>query len=262
MLIAGEPSGDLLAAELVAALRNRLVADGQPEPAFIGAGGAQMSAMGVRLSIDLTQFAIIGLSDVLKNLWRLRRMLRQMLDLACAERPDAIICVDYGGFNRRFVAAMRTRKIAGWRPRLVQYVSPQVWASRPSRARTLARDLDLLISILPIEKPWYAARHPQLRVDFVGHPILDRHPAALASLSSLPHPIAADDSPQVLLLPGSRPSEIGNHWPVMVAAARLVQAECPAHWIAVFTNESMRQRALEIDGGHGIPLEARVGGLN
>ncbi|MGE4183354.1 MAG: lipid-A-disaccharide synthase, partial [Limisphaerales bacterium] len=264
MLIAGEPSGDLLAAELVAELRAQLLAEGREAPEFVGAGGPQMAAAGVRLSIDLTRFAIIGLSDVLRNLWRLRGILRQMLDLACSERPDAVICVDYGGFNRRFAAAMRARQKPDWRPRLVQYVSPQVWASRPSRARTLARDLDLLISILPIEKPWYAARHPRLRVDFVGHPILDRHPAALGGSPEdlSPHGEDTSQPPRVLLLPGSRPSEIAHHWPVMVEAARLVHPNHPARWFAVFTNESLRDLATRIDGGQGFPLETRVGGLD
>ena len=262
MLIAGEPSGDLLAAELVHALRTRLVSAGAPEPAFLGAGGPQMAAAGVQLATDLTRFAIIGLSDVLRNLWCLRRILRDMLDVAFAERPDAIICIDYGGFNRRFAAALRARQPADWHPKLIQYVSPQVWASRPSRAKTLARDLDLLISILPIEKPWYAARYPKLRVDFVGHPILDRHPAALAALDAPSWSPTSDASPRVLLLPGSRSSEIAHHWPVMAAAARLVQNSRPAHWMAVFTCERLRQRALELDGAQGISLETRIGGLD
>ncbi len=262
MLIAGEPSGDLLAAELVHALRTRLISAGAPEPAFLGAGGPKMAGAGVQLATDLTQFAIIGLSDVLRNLWRLRRILRDMLDLACAERPDAIICVDYGGFNRRFAAALRARQPADWHPKLIQYVSPQVWASRPSRAKTLARDLDLLICILPIEKAWYAARYPNLRVDFVGHPILDRHPAAHANLDEPTTSSTPDAKPRVLLLPGSRSSEIAHHWPVMAAAARLVQASHPAHWTAVFTSEHLRRRALELDDAQGIGLETRMGCLD
>ncbi len=262
MLIAGEPSGDLLAAELVTALRRRLAEAGEPDPSFFGAGGPQMAANGVRITTDLTRFAIIGLSDVIRNLWRLRRILREMLDLACAERPDAVVCIDYGGFNRRFAAAIRARQPDDWHPRLVQYVSPQVWASRPARAQTLARDLDLLISILPIEKPWYAARHPRLRVDFVGHPILDRHPAALARLDTPPDDPGAPPPPRVLLLPGSRPSEIAHHWPVMTAAARQVETAVPTRWLAVFTNDAMRSLALRIDPAHGIPLETRIGGLD
>jgi lipid-A-disaccharide synthase len=257
MLIAGEPSGDLLAGELAEALRNAVQARGAPPPHFFGAGGPRMAAAGVDLALDLTQFAIIGLADVLRNIWRLRQILQEMLDLACARRPDAIICVDYGGFNRRFAAALRARQPPGWSPKLVQYVSPQVWASRPSRAKTLARDLDLLISILPIEKPWYARRFPSFRVEFVGHPIVDRHPTAREVRAPEP-----DAPPRVLLLPGSRPSEIARHWPLMIAAARRVHLSTPAHWIAVFIDESQRTAAMEANPGDGVPLETRVGGLS
>lgn len=257
MLIAGEPSGDLLAQELVDALRQEVAARGAPPPRFFGAGGPRMKEAGVQLSLDLTQFAIIGLADVLRNIWRLRQILEQMLELASTQRPDVIICVDYGGFNRRFAAALRARQREDWRPLLVQYVSPQVWASRPGRAKTLARDLDLLISILPLEKAWYAHRFPSFRVDFVGHPIVDRHPAAL--LADNP---PADSASRVVLLPGSRPSEVARHWPLMTAAARQIQAQSPAEWIAVFNDESLRNLALTSDDGAGLPLQIRVGGLS
>jgi lipid-A-disaccharide synthase len=216
-----------------------------------------MAAEGVEVALDLTQFAIIGLADVLWNLWRLRQILEEMLQLAEARRPDAVVCVDYGGFNSRFAAALRARQTPDWRPRLVQYVSPQVWASRPGRARTLARDLDLLISILPLEQPWYRDRFPQFRVDFVGHPIVDRHPAARRLETPAP-----PDAPRVLLLPGSRPSEIARHWPLMAAVARLIQAEMPVRWIAVFLDESLRAGADAADPGTGLNLEKRVGGLS
>jgi lipid-A-disaccharide synthase len=256
MLIAGEPSGDMLAAELAEALRDQVVKRGEPPPQFFGAGGPRMAAAGVELALDLTQFAIIGLADVLRNLWRLRQILQGMLDLACSRRPDAIICVDYGGFNRRFAAALRARQPADWSPRLVQYVSPQVWASRPGRARTLARDLDLLISILPIEKSWYAERFPSFRVEFVGHPIVDRHPDAARAVEVPANP------PRVLLLPGSRLSEIARHWPLMVEAARLVQAQTPVDWQAVFLDDARKSAALAADGATGLPLTCVVGGLS
>lgn len=257
MFIAGEPSGDLLAAELVRALTDRITAADRPAPVFFGAGGPAMAAAGVELTLDLTRYAIIGLADVLRNLWRLRGILGDMLTLAETRRPDAIVCVDYGGFNRRFAAALRSRQATGWRPKLVQYVSPQVWASRPSRARTLARDLDLLISILPLEKPWYAVRYPEFPVEFVGHPIVDRHPAALRPPESL-----SSSPPKVLLLPGSRPSEVHRHWPVMIATARRIQQATPVSWMAVFIDESLRTAALSLDPGTGLTLETRVGGLS
>lgn len=257
MFIAGEPSGDLLAAELVHALRGQTSLPGGPAPVFFGAGGPAMAAAGVDLDLDLTRYAIIGLADVLRNLWRLRKILARMLDLAVARRPDAIVCVDYGGFNRRFAAAIRARQAADWTPRLIQYVSPQVWASRPGRARTLARDLDLLISILPQEKAWYAARHPEFRVEFVGHPIVDRHPAA----RSLP-PSAPPGIPRIVLLPGSRPGEIRRHWSLMVEVVRRIHGRVPLQAVGIFLNDASRDAATGIDSGTGLPLELQVGGLS
>lgn len=255
MLIAGEPSGDLLAAELVQSLRRLALQQHRPPFRFFGAGGPQMAAAGVALELDLTRFAVIGLADVLRQLWNFRRILHRLVDLAVEQHPEVIVCVDYGGFNRRFAAALRQRTFPHRQPRLVQYVSPQVWASRAGRARTLARDLDLLISILPHEKAWYAARHPQLRVDYVGHPIVDRHPNA-----RLPHSPSPSESPRILLLPGSRPSEIRRHWPLMVETARATPFP-GVQWIAVFVSEASRQAALRDLSAADLNLETHVGGL-
>ena len=173
MLIAGEASGDLLAAELVSALRGQL-ADAQ----FFGAGGAKMSAVGVELAFDMTQHSVIGITDVLKKILKFRRLFNQLLTLAIERKPDVVIGVDYGGFNLRFGQAIkkyvRENPFSKWEPKIVQFVSPQVWASRPGRADKLARDSDLLLSIFPFEKAWYAKRVPQLRVEFVGHPMVER----------------------------------------------------------------------------------------
>ena len=136
MLIAGETSGDLLAAELVDALR-----DQSPGATFFGAGGARMSAAGVELAFDLTQHAVIGITDVLKNIFKFRRLFNQLLALAIERQPDFIIGVDDGGFNLRFGHAVkkhvRDNPFAKWNPKIIQFVSPQVWASRPGRADKL-----------------------------------------------------------------------------------------------------------------------------
>ena len=175
MLIAGEPSGDLLAAELVQALREQL-----PAPVrFFAAGGPRLAEAGVELLLDLTQHAVVGLVEVIRRYGQFKRIFDQLLEQAVARRPDLIVCVDFSGFNRRFGHALRweiqVRGLQGWRPRIVQYVSPQVWASRPGRARAMARDFDLLLAIFPFEKEWYAQRVPGFPVEFVGHPIVDRH---------------------------------------------------------------------------------------
>ncbi len=193
MLIAGEASGDMLAAELVRALRQavpeagaRPATDYQPlhaglEPRFFGAGGPQMAAAGVELALDMTVHSVIGLSEALRNYLKFRRLFHQLFQLARERQPDAIICVDFSGFNRRFAHAIRqyTRARADWfhdwNPKIIQYVSPQVWASREGRAYQMARDYDLVLSIFPFEKAWYAKRVPQLRVEFIGHPIAERY---------------------------------------------------------------------------------------
>jgi len=221
MLIAGEASGDLLAAELVAALRDQM-----PSARFFGAGGPRMAATGVKLAFDMTQHAVTGLTDVLKNYFKFKRLFEQLLALAIERQPDAVIGVDFGGFNLRFGAAVkawvRKNPEAGWNPKIIQYVSPQVWASRPGRAKKLEADYDLLLSIFPFEKIWYSQRAPKLRVVFVGHPMLERAPAPKPALR------ADGAGPLVLLLPGSRKSELQRHLPVMFAAWERIQAAVPA----------------------------------
>ena len=224
MLIAGEASGDLLAAELVSALRGQL-----PDATFFGAGGAKMSAAGVELAFDLTQHSVIGITDVLKNILKFRRLFNQLLALAIERKPDVVIGVDYGGFNLRFGQAIkkyvRENPFSKWDPKIVQFVSPQVWASRPGRADKLARDYDLLLSIFPFEKVWYAKRVPQLRVEFVGHPMIGRF--ANDDLRFTRESIVNRQS-QILLLPGSRTSELKKHLPVMLGALKLIQEKLSA----------------------------------
>ena len=229
MLIAGEASGDLLAAELVSALREK-----SPDAQFFGGGGAKMAAAGVELAFDMTQHAVIGITDVLKNILKFRRLFNQLLALAIERKPDVIIGVDYGGFNLRFghavKAYIRDNPFSKWNPKIVQFVSPQVWASRPGRADKMARDYDLLLSIFPFEKAWYAQRVPQFRVEFVGHPMIGRfanddlrftrrEPANTSLVTR---------HPQLLLLPGSRKSELKKHLPPMLEALKLIQEKLPA----------------------------------
>lgn len=211
MLIAGDPSGDMLAAELVAALHDKVLArsghlsqDAQPlhtalAPRFFGAGGPKMAAAGVEQVFDLTEHSVIGFAEVLKNLGKFRRLFKRLLRVAIERQPDVIIGVDYGGFNLRFAKAIRAHARAhrnlfsNWNPKIVQFVSPQVWASRASRAYTLAENHDLLLSIFPFEQAWYAQRVPGLRVEFVGHPMVGR------SLKSEVQSLKSEGAPVVSL---------------------------------------------------------------
>jgi len=259
MLIAGEASGDLLAAELVSALRGQL-----PDAQFFGAGGAKMAAAGVELAFDLTQHSVIGISDVLKKYFEFRRLFHQLLALAIERQPDVVIGVDYGGFNLRFGQAIkryvRDNPFSKWDPKIVQFVSPQVWASRPGRADKLARDYDLLLSIFPFEKAWYAKRVPQLRVEFVGHPMIGRFTNDDLRLTSGPRPSASivNRQSQILLLPGSRKSELQRHLPVLLAALKLIQEKLPAVKAKmVLPNPSLMTLAKSL----GADLEIQIGEL-
>lgn len=267
MLIAGEASGDLLAAELVSAL---LAASKQSEdgrtPQFFGAGGAKMSAAGVELAFDMTQHAVVGLTDVLKNIFKFRRLFKQLLALAIERKPDVIIGVDYGGFNLRFGHAIkehvRDNPFSEWNPKIVQFVSPQVWASRPKRAQLLERDYDLLLSIFPFEKNWYARRAPKLRVEFVGHPMVGRFANGdLRMAIEKQQSAIRNPQSQILLLPGSRKSELQKHLPVILPALKLIQEKLPSVKAKiVLPNENLKELAVKMTA---LPtdLEIQIGHL-
>lgn len=241
MLVAGEPSGDRLAAELVRELRPRLIelgAQSTPEtlplrtalpPEFFGAGGAALRAAGAEVLCDLTPWASIGLFDVLPRMRHYFRAFQQLFRTALERQPDAIIGVDYGAFNLRFAAAIRHHLCRRrdwfhpWRPVLVQYVSPQVWASRPGRARQMELNLDLLLSILPFEPEWFAQHAPRLRVRFVGHPLVDRWPTTRPARSGS----RTRNAPRLVLMPGSRPDEVRRHGPLLVETWRLLRRHWP-----------------------------------
>jgi lipid-A-disaccharide synthase len=248
MLVAGETSGDLLASELVLALRERL-----PDATFFGAGGPRMAGAGVDLAFDMTQHAVVGVTDVLKNYFKFRALFNQLLALAIERKPDVVIGVDYGGFNLRFGHAVkewvRNHPEAKWNPKIVQFVSPQVWASRPGRAKLLEADYDLLLSIFPFEKKWYAERAPKLKVEFVGHPMLDRMQKPVGNNQTIN---------EILLLPGSRKSELKHHLPVMLEAVRMIKENLPAATAKmVLPDEALKNLALAL----GADVEIQIGHL-
>ena len=259
MVIAGEASGDLLAAELVRALRRQLdKKTPKVNVAFFGAGGPMMQEAGVELAFDMTSHAVVGLVEVIRNYGKFRRLFQQLLELAVERKPEAIICVDFSGFNRRFAHAVRARACqeGGWRPKIIQYVSPQVWASRPGRAEKMARDFDLLLAIFPFEKAWYEKRTPGFRVEFVGHPMVERHQRFSKEQTSL-QPSAL---PLIAVLPGSRTGELQRHLPVMREAVEKIASEVSVRWRMVLPNEALAKAGREqfglMKGG-----EIRVGGL-
>ena len=263
MILAGEVSGDFRAAELVRALRKAAVAHGEEaQPDFIGTGPALEKA-GARMALDLTAHAVIGHLDFLRGgVSKFFRFFDELLEVALEERPDVVIFVDYSGFNLRFAKALkkRLRSIApgsfnNWNPKLVYYVSPQVWASRPGRAAQIGANIDLMLSIFPFEKDWYAKRVPHLQVEYVGYPLLDTYLALGAAAESRRQ---KRKEPLVVVLPGSRRKEVERHVPVMLDALQRIQAEQPIRILMILPNATLAALAKELIGEQ-IEIEIQIG---
>jgi len=224
MLVAGDVSGDAYGAALIAALRKA-----RPNLEFIGCGGPKMAAEGQRQIYDLTQHAVIGLTELAKHYLTLRGVADKLVALAKRERPELVVFIDYGGFNLRVMPRLRGLLKES---KLVYFVSPQVWASRPKRAQVMARHLDLLLSIFPFEKKWFADHASKLNVQWVGHPKLD----LLESIDT-----AQCEPGRVGILPGSREKEVLRHLPILWEAAREIYRKRPGVHFALMAPDAARQ---------------------
>jgi lipid-A-disaccharide synthase len=230
LMVAGEASGDAHGAELIHAIKEK-----QPNARIIGVGGPRMAAAGQEQLLDLSAHAVLGLAEVLKQYFKFRRFRDQVLHLATQERPDSVVLIDCSGFNLRLAPSLR-RDLPG--TRMIYYISPQVWASRASRVKAMQRDLDLLLSILPFEKAWFAKAAQNFNVQWVGHPVLDR----------IRKVDVAEPNPNfVAMLPGSRKTEVESHLPVMWEAARLMSRNRPGlKFILLSPNETIQKYSLEM----------------
>ena len=216
MLVAAEASGDILGAELAAALRKRL----GERVRFVGVGGTRMAAQGVASPFDIAELSILGIFEGVRAYPRVRRRVRDTVALAARERPDIAVLIDSWGFTLRVAHGLR--RLRRTLP-LVKYVGPQVWASRPGRARTLARSVDHLLTIHGFDAPWF--EREGLATTFVGNSTLARDVSAADPQRLRRHIGAVDETPVLLVLPGSRPSEVSRLGPPFEdAVARLKTA--------------------------------------
>ncbi|MCC7266496.1 MAG: lipid-A-disaccharide synthase [Caulobacteraceae bacterium] len=218
MLVAGEASGDALGAGLARALRRRL-GEGVR---FVGVGGARMAEQGVDSLFDIADLSILGLWEGVKAYPRVVRLADATAALARRERPDVAVLIDQWGFTLRVAQRLR-RQLPD--TLLVKYVGPQVWASRPGRARTLARAVDHLLAIHAFDAPYF--EREGLATTFVGNPALARDYSQADPARLRAHIGAGEGDPILLVLPGSRPSEMKNVLPPFADAARRLLAERP-----------------------------------
>jgi len=215
VLVAGEASGDLLGADLIAALRQRF-----PDARFAGIGGPRMIGAGLESWHPLEKLSVMGLVEVLRHLPGLLAIRRDVARRTLAWQPDAFVGIDAPDFN---LGLERRLKQAGIRT--VHYVSPSVWAWREKRAAKIGRSADRVLCLFPMEPPIYARHGVDAR--FVGHPLADRMPlepdreAARAALGLPP------GVPVLALLPGSRLGEIARLGADFIGAAGLLAARIP-----------------------------------
>jgi lipid-A-disaccharide synthase len=234
MLVAAEPSGDALGAGLMRALRKRM----GESVRFVGVGGPRMVAEGLDSPFDIAELSILGWVEGAKAYRKVVARADETAALAARERPDAAVLIDSWGFTLRVAQRLR-RQDPGLK--LIKYVGPQVWASRPGRAKTLAATVDHLLSILAFDAPWF--EKAGLPVTPVGNPTLAKD-FSKADPHWLREAIGVEPGDQILLvLPGSRPSEIARLMQPFGEAVALLKASHPRLHVVLALAESVAARA-------------------
>jgi len=235
-LIAGEASGDNLGGALIRALQGRT-----PGARYFGVAGPRMTEAGCEAWVPSDALSIMGLAEILKHLPRLLRLRRDLVARLLAARPDVFVGIDSPEFNLRVARKLKAQGVP-----TVQYVSPQVWAWRQGRVRTIGRSVDLVLCLLPFESAFYDAH--SVRAVFVGHPLADRVP-----LESDPLPARAAlglsaDARVVAVLPGSRGAEVAKLGAPFAATLAWLKSRRPEiEFVAPMANahaRSLFERAL------------------
>jgi len=246
-LVAGEASGDNLGGALIRALRGRA-----PAVRCYGVAGPRMTEAGCEAWHPSESLAVMGLAEILKHLPRLLRLRRELVARLLDARPDVFVGIDSPEFNLRVARQLKARGVP-----TVQYVSPQVWAWRQGRVRTIGQSVDLVLCLLPFESAFYDAHH--VRAVFVGHPLADRVP-----LESDPAPARAalglsQCAQVVAVLPGSRGGEVGKLGaPFAAALAWLQQARPGIEFVAPMANAHARQLFERALAAHAPQVRVRL----
>ena len=226
MLVAAEASGDALGAGLAQALKTRLGKD----VAFVGVGGPKLAEQGVASPFDIAELSILGWIEGLRAYGTVKKRVADTVALAVREKPDAVVLIDSWGFTIRVAQALKTA-LPG--TPLIKYVGPQVWASRPGRAKTLAATVDHLLALYAFDAPWF--EREGLPTTVVGSQALHVDMSAADPAAFRAERDIAPDADLLLVLPGSRPSEIRLMTPVYEAAIARLKHDNPALEVAVVT---------------------------
>jgi lipid-A-disaccharide synthase len=218
MLVCGEPSGDALGAQLMAGIK----ALAGERVRFTGVGGLAMAREGLESLYPLDTTAVMGLREVVPAIPAILRRVKQAVDFAVQTKPDAVVVIDSPDFTHRVARAIKKRDPT---IRTVDYVAPQVWASRAYRAKAMAGYFDLVLALFPFEVAFF--ERFGLKAAFVGHPVIERAAKVAGGAALRARLGIAPDAPLLALLPGSRTSEIRFILPVFRAAVTLLARRMP-----------------------------------
>ncbi len=221
-LIAGEPSGDLLGARLMAALK----AETGGRIRFAGIGGEQMTAQGLASRFPIHELAVMGFLEVVPHLLTILRRIRDSVAAVRALRPDAVVTIDSPSFTLEIAERLKGEGIP-----LIHYVAPQVWAWKPWRAKSVSRYLDHLLVLLPFEPPYFE-KHG-LATHFVGHPVVE---------GAVPRgEDPQGEGPCLAVLPGSRRGEVAKLLPVFAETVRALAPRHPGLRVVIPTVETVEE---------------------
>lgn len=214
--VAAEDSGDAIGADVIDAMR---LAD--PTVTISGIGGERMKARGVAADVDMSGLAVLGLIEGLKAYGRVKKAVEKAADAIAKADPDSVVLIDSWGFMWRVARALKLR---GVRAKRIKLIGPQVWATRPGRARVLAKWVDHLLCIHPFEQPFYVRWG--LPTTLIGNPALHRLPKGDSAGFRKRHGIP-QDAPVIGLLPGSRNAEMRRVAPTLFEAVKQALAATP-----------------------------------
>ncbi|MDR2681795.1 MAG: lipid-A-disaccharide synthase [Holosporaceae bacterium] len=237
-IIAGESSGDYLAGRLMESIRC-LCTDSIE---FFGIGGPCMKKAGLRELFSINELSLIGIFEVLGKIFHLRRLINKTVDAVFAYSPDVVITIDSSGFTHRVDKKIKKRSQTS--PPIIHYVAPPVWAWRGWRAKSMHKFIDKLLVLLPFETELF--RRHGLETVFVGHPIATdadfEKPSEQPLKNFKKSQGLSSGNRSIVLLPGSRQSELDRHLPILEKFADLMEVNCSPVKFIMPTTESMKKK--------------------
>jgi len=243
-LIAGEPSGDLLASRLMRAMSAK-----HPKTEFFGVGGKTMENEGLNSLFDISELAVMGIMEVVPSIPHILKRIKQTVSDIERVKPDVVVTVDSWSFSARIHKALKKKKLGIVQ---VHYVAPQVWAWKKKRARTMYKYIDHLLTLFPYEPKYFTPY--RLPTDFVGHPVIESNIIYGDKTNFKKSWNISDDQKIMAILPGSRKNEVARLFPVFLSAAQKFYEKNPDYIFVVPTVHTVEDKVRKMVQNTTLPV--------